>query len=69
MSQSSSPIADLSYRHYDGPLNAPVARWWSIAKMTIQVAIKKKILALNHPACNNIVDGHLFLHPKQRLAK
>ena len=42
MSQSSSPIADLSYRHYDGPLNAPVARWWSIAKMTIQVAIKKK---------------------------
>jgi ABC-2 type transport system permease protein len=37
-----SPIADLSYRHYDGPLNSPVARWWSIAKMTMQIATKKR---------------------------
>lgn len=29
----SSPIADLSYRTYDGPLNPPSARWWVIAKM------------------------------------
>jgi ABC-2 type transport system permease protein len=37
-----SPIADLSYRHYDGPLNSPVARWWSIARMTMQLAAKKR---------------------------
>jgi ABC-2 type transport system permease protein len=39
---TNSPIADLSYRHYDGPLNSPVARWWSIAKMTMQLATKKR---------------------------
>lgn len=37
-----SPIADLSYRHYDGPLNSPAARWWSIARLTMQVATKKR---------------------------
>ncbi|MBS1703004.1 MAG: ABC transporter permease subunit [Armatimonadetes bacterium] len=37
-----SPIADLSYRHYDGPLESPVARWWSIAKMTMKMATKKR---------------------------
>jgi ABC-2 type transport system permease protein len=37
-----SPINDLSYRHYDGPLNSSAARWWSIAKMTIQLATKKR---------------------------
>lgn len=42
MSQTSSPIADLSYRHYDGPLESPVARWWSIAKMTMKMATKKR---------------------------
>ena len=41
-STSSSPIADLSYRHYDGPLEAPSARWWCIAKMTMQMATKKR---------------------------
>lgn len=37
-----SPIADLSYRHYDGPLNSNVARWWSIAKFTIRMATKRR---------------------------
>jgi len=37
-----SPIADLSYRHYDGPLNGGATRWWSIAKLSIQLAMKKK---------------------------
>jgi ABC-2 type transport system permease protein len=37
-----SPIADLTYRHYDGPLNSPVARWWSIAKMTMKIATGKR---------------------------
>lgn len=39
---TNSPIADLSYRHYDGPLESPVARWWSIAKMTMKMATKKR---------------------------
>ena len=39
---SNSPIADLSYRHYDGPLSGVSKRWWSIAKMTMQVATKRR---------------------------
>ena len=39
---ANSPILDLSYRHYDGPLEAPVQRWWAIAKMSMRLAIKKK---------------------------
>lgn len=39
---NNSPIADLSYRHYDGPLSNVSKRWWAIAKMTIQTATKKK---------------------------
>lgn len=38
----SSPIADLSYRNYDGPLEAPLHRWWAIATMSMKLAIKKK---------------------------
>ena len=41
-STSSSPIADLSYRHYDGPLDGVSRRWWCIAKMTMQMATKKR---------------------------
>lgn len=37
-----SPIADLSYRNYDGPLEAARMRWWVIAKMTMRNALKKK---------------------------
>lgn len=39
-----SPIADLTYRNYDGPLEPPNHRWWSIAKSTIRIALKKKSL-------------------------
>lgn len=42
MPSSNSPIADLSYRHYDGPLESPAGRWWSIAKMTMKMATKKR---------------------------
>ncbi len=38
----SSPIADLSYRNYDGPLQPPISRWLPIAKMSIRAAFKKK---------------------------
>ena len=38
----SSPIADLSYRSYDGPLNPPSARWWVIAKMLTLKAFRNR---------------------------
>jgi ABC-2 type transport system permease protein len=37
-----SPIADLSYRHYDGPMQGVHFRWWAIAKMHIRLNLKKK---------------------------
>lgn len=38
----SSPIADLTYRGYDGPLTTTDRRWWAIAKMTMRLGIKRK---------------------------
>jgi ABC-2 type transport system permease protein len=38
----STPIADLTYRSYDGPLEKPTYRWWPIAKLTMQQAMKRK---------------------------
>jgi ABC-2 type transport system permease protein len=37
-----SPIADLSYRNYDGPLDPPLNRWWAIAKTSMRLSVKKK---------------------------
>jgi ABC-2 type transport system permease protein len=37
-----SPIADLSYRNYDGPLESPTHRWWAIARMSLRQTVKKK---------------------------
>lgn len=39
-----SPIADLSYRHYEGVLDPPSQRWWVVAKMGMRLAFKKKSL-------------------------
>src|SRR4051812_42059102 len=39
---ATSPIADLSYRNYDGPLEPPLYRWWPIARTSIQRAFKNK---------------------------
>ena len=39
---AASPIADLTYRNYDGPLDPPINRWWAIAKMSMRLSIKKK---------------------------
>jgi len=39
---ANSPIADLTYRNYDGPIKPPVYRWTVIARMSIQMALKKK---------------------------
>lgn len=38
-----SPIADLSYRNYDGPLGSPRLRWWVISRTAILQAFKKKM--------------------------
>lgn len=39
---TTSPIADLSYRNYDGPLAPPAFRWWPIARTHAIAAFKKK---------------------------
>lgn len=36
-----SPIADLSYRHYDGTLKTRAVRWWIVALAGIRQAIRK----------------------------
>lgn len=42
MSTPVTPIADLTYRNYDGPLDSPQMRWWVIARMSVRAAFKKK---------------------------
>ncbi|MBV6458327.1 MAG: hypothetical protein HONBIEJF_01454 [Fimbriimonadaceae bacterium] len=42
MASSHLPIADLSYRNYDGPLDSPTRRWWVIARASILQAVKKR---------------------------
>jgi ABC-2 type transport system permease protein len=37
-----SPIADLSYRSYDGPLYTRAIRWWVIALAGIRMSFKQK---------------------------
>jgi ABC-2 type transport system permease protein len=39
-----SPIADLSYRNYEGELSSTRYRWWVIARATIMMAMKKRAL-------------------------
>lgn len=39
---SAGPIADLSYRNYDGPLHSRRARWWIVALNTLRLAKQKK---------------------------
>lgn len=44
-----SPIADLSYRNYDGPLHSRAIRWWTVALANIRIVRRKPgfwILAL-----------------------
>ncbi|NUQ71597.1 MAG: ABC transporter permease subunit [Chthonomonadales bacterium] len=36
-----NPIADLSYRHYDGPLRTRAVRWWIVALLAIRGTIRK----------------------------
>ena len=39
---TTGPIADLTYRGYEGALESPRYRWWVIARMSIRLAFKKK---------------------------
>lgn len=39
-----NPIADLSYHNYTGPMKPPTFRWWIIARQTVRVAMKNKML-------------------------
>jgi ABC-2 type transport system permease protein len=41
---SSAPIADLSYRNYDGALDSPNKLWWVIARQVFRANLKKKSL-------------------------
>lgn len=41
-----SPVADLSYRHYDGPINPPSHRWWAIARASMRLSVKKRFFYL-----------------------
>ncbi len=36
-----TPIADVSYRNYDGPLHSRAARWWIVALAGIRIARPK----------------------------
>jgi ABC-2 type transport system permease protein len=38
---AASPIADLSYRSYDGPLETRALRWWTVALATLRLALRK----------------------------
>lgn len=42
VARPSTPIADLTYRSYDGPLETPIHRWWAITRMSIRLSVKKK---------------------------
>jgi ABC-2 type transport system permease protein len=42
MSNATGPIADLSYRTYEGPLDPPTQRWKVIARANIMRVIKNK---------------------------
>lgn len=37
----SLPIADSSYRHYDGPLHPRAFRWWTVALAGIRPAVRR----------------------------
>lgn len=43
---AASPIADLSYRNYSGPLLTRAARWWTVAVMGIRLACSKYLFWL-----------------------
>ena len=42
MSNAAGPIADLSYRSYEGTLDAPTQRWKVIARQNIMRVVKNK---------------------------
>lgn len=41
-SPPAGPIADVSYRNYDGPLRRHHFRWWVIARMMASIVLRRK---------------------------
>lgn len=41
VAQVASPIADLTYRNYDGPLKTRAVRWWIVALAGLRQAFRK----------------------------
>jgi ABC-2 type transport system permease protein len=39
---AAGPIADVSYRHYDGPLHTSLFRWAIVARAMVRLSLKKK---------------------------
>jgi ABC-2 type transport system permease protein len=39
---AAGPIADVSYRPYDGPLHTSLFRWWIVARAMVRLSLKKK---------------------------
>lgn len=46
-----SPIRDLSYRGYDGPLRMRAVRWWIIATSTVRAATRKPVFWVGVGMC------------------
>ncbi len=46
-----SPIADLSYRNYDGPLKMRAARWWIISLATLRTALRSPLFWVGVGLC------------------
>jgi ABC-2 type transport system permease protein len=57
---ANTPIADLSYRNYDGELLSTRYRWWVIAKATIMMAMKKKSMWLFAVLSGGYYFGMIF---------
>lgn len=58
-----SPIADLSYRSYTGPLHTRAVRWWIVALATIRGAFKKPgfWIVFGLAALPYLIDGIVML--------
>jgi ABC-2 type transport system permease protein len=39
---TTTPIADLTYRNYEGPMNSTDMRWWAIARMTMKTSFTRR---------------------------
>jgi ABC-2 type transport system permease protein len=63
-----SPIADLTYRNYDGPLRTRAARWWIVAVATLRLTRAKPAFWITVIVCVLPYLGHgLFFYQQQQM--